>query len=258
MAQADVQIICKKGGLRKLLAKVFWLQAYSAGSGIWAREGKRKVQRSNTRKNWKALKKKGQSPSPKAKSSITLAYLANLLDGFSMWIQPKTVAIPTDNGQGHVVLVEGHRYRRPMRPFIMLWKVTEVWETLRSKVRALVLAYLNNIEVKGTKGNSKKFLNIIAQSVEQLQKDRILEHRLISNGAGTQAIKGFDWPHYHTGNLVNSIRGDAKATTSNLNGKQIIADLDNLLKSLEKGELSRAAHKQLGVSPKMSFKWRFK
>lgn len=195
MPQSSVQIICKRKGLKNIVKKIVWLQAYSSASGIWRQEGRQWVNKDGS------------------KGRIKLAKLAQVLETFATWIQPKTAVIPTFDGDT-ITIPAGARLKRPARPFIMLWKVAEVWTDLRDRARAFIISYLNNRAIRGGKTHSKHVIDSITEQVTLLQKNRVTEMQTQENSQVTQKIKGFDFPLFDSGRLFNAIRGKTVANAN--------------------------------------------
>lgn len=189
----QVQIICKRKGLKNLVKKIIWLQAYNAVSGIWRQEGRQWVEGNGK------------------KSRLKLAELANLLETFGSWIQSKSVTIFSSSGE-KIFIPAGARLKRPARPFIMLWKIPEVWIDLRNRVRAFILTYLNNTAIRGGKTHSKHVIDAITEQVTLLQKNQISQKRTDPNSKITEKIKGSNSPLFDTGRMFEAIRGKSKPT----------------------------------------------
>lgn len=214
MAQPTVQIICKRKGLKNLVKKIIWLQAYSAMSGIWRQEGRQWVQAGGGNKK------------------IKLAKLASVLETFATWTQTKTVVIPTFDGNT-ITIPAGAIMKRPARPFIMLWKIAEEWTDIRDRVRAFILSYLNNRTVRGGRTNSKHVVDAIAEQMTLKQKERITTLQNDKNSEVTQRIKGFDFPLVNSWRMFDAIRGKAKQTAIKGGVKeqslQFLTQIDKLL-----------------------------
>lgn len=190
----EVQIICKRRGLKNLVKKIIWLQAYNAVSGIWRQEGRQWVVGNDG-----------------SKKSIKLAELAKVMEEYVKWKQKNKVTIDCADG-GKVHIPADVWITKPARPFIMLWKIPEIWMDLRNRVRAFILTYLGNTKVRGGKTHSKHVVDSITEQVELLQKNQISQKKTDRNSVITAKIKGFDHPLLDTGRLFNSIRGRTKST----------------------------------------------
>lgn len=211
----QVQIICKRRGLKNLVKKIIWLQAYNAVSGIWRQEGRQWVIGNNG-----------------TQKGIKLAELAKLMETYIKWKQKKAVTLTCADGD-MVHIPAGAWLTQPARPFIMLWKIPEIWNDLRNRVRAFVLTYLGNTAIRGGKTHSKHVVDAITEQVTQLQKNQISQRRTDRNSEITAKIKGFDSPLLDSGRLFGAIRGKTKSTAIKGGAKEqklkFLTQIDKLL-----------------------------
>lgn len=229
MANNSFQIIHKRKGMKTLIRKIIWLQAYTAVSGIWKQEGRQYVPSGNS----------GKRKGGKHNTKIKLAKLAETLENFASWIQPKTVIFSDPNApENKLALIAGRRYSRPARPFIMLWKINEAWNEIRQKVRRIILNYLANTS-RGGKTGGKRVLDSIANEMQNMQKDRILSKKTDPNSIITTILKGINHPLYETGRLLESIRGRSKPNTTGRVANQeqklkFLTQIDELINQLNR------------------------
>lgn len=192
MAQSTVQIICKRKGLKNLVKKIIWLQAFSACSGIWRQEGRQWVSAGSGNKK------------------IKLAKLASVLETDASWTQTKTATIPTADGYT-ITIPKGAILHRPSRPFIMLWKLKDAWNDMRDRVRAFIITYLNKTTIRGGRTNSKHVIDAIAEEMAVKQRE-VMTNQQARNSEITQKIKGFDFPLIDSSKMLQAIRGKNKRT----------------------------------------------
>lgn len=186
MASGGLQIIHKRKGMKNLLKTIVALQMYYVTCGIHRNEGRRRVKSSSSNK-----------------SSVNRATLASLLEKTVSWIQPKTVTIPTHDGE-EVTIWAGARLRRPARIFIHLNLLPNIWNGLRSFIRTRVLLLLKKQRVGAT--GAKKFLKALGVKALEEQQARINRKDTASNSEITEKIKGFNHPLFDTGALLESLK----------------------------------------------------
>lgn len=217
MAQQPFQIIHRKKGMKNLIKKMIWMQAYYATSGIQKNEGRQWVKSSG------------------GKGKIKLAKLAQVLETFATWIQPKTVVITGFDGE-EITIPKGARLQRPARPFIMLYKVPEVWEKLRAFYKKLVLEHFRKLD-RSYKQGAKKIIDEVGLECQKLQKDRILSLSTKGNSEITKKVKGFDFPLMDSGKMESSIRSKTISTASGKAQRdeaklKYLTQIDELIKQL--------------------------
>lgn len=186
------QIIHRKKGMKNLIKKMIWLQAYITTSGIQRNEGKQWIKAGSGSKR------------------IKLATLAHVLEQFKTWIQPKKAVIPTHDGDV-VVIEEGARMKRPARPFIMLYKIPNLWSQLREYFRNLVRQHFAR-KSQNYQHGAKQIMEELGKECQRLQKDRINSIATEGNSEITQKVKGFDWPLMDSGRMEQSIRYKIKTS----------------------------------------------
>lgn len=217
MAQQPFQIIHRKKGMKNLVKKMIWMQAYYATSGIQKNEGRQWVKSSG------------------GKGKIKLAKLAQVLETFATWIQPKTVVITGFDGE-EITIPKGARLQRPARPFIMLYKVPEAWEKLRAFYKKLVLEHFRKLD-RSYKQGAKKIIDEVGLECQKLQKDRILSLSTKGNSEITKKVKGFDFPLMDSGKMESSIRSKTIPTASGKAQRdeaklKYLTQIDELIKQL--------------------------
>lgn len=202
MAKPSFQIKHTKKGMKNLIRKMVWMQAYLSTSGIQKGDGRRNVKSGSGNKK------------------IKLATLAHQLEQYVNWTQPKTAVIPLANPywnpktkryEDNVVIPAGTKLSRQPRIFISLDQIPEIWQELKTFYFNLIRRHFANNDRKYKQG-AKKIADSLSKEVEAKQKDRINTLATESNRPKTQIIKSFDFPLFQTGRLLDSIKGKTKSS----------------------------------------------
>ena len=227
-----------KRGMNKLIKNIYLLQMNYVSVGIHSSDNKI-TSSTQSNKEWKTLQRhskkmenggggsqsKGESGKNKKKSSgssrkrnFNLATLAHYLEQPASWIQNQTVNI---NG---VFIYAGARLTRPARIFISIFKIPNIWNSVRVFIE-------NKVKYFYVKQgfNSKKFWGDIGQKVQNEQQNIIRTSSSKMNSELTTMIKGFNHPLFHTGRLLNAIKFKVER---NYSGNMKLARL-NFLKQMD-------------------------
>lgn len=211
------QIKHTKKGMKTLIRKIIWMQAYYSAIGLHRQEGRLWI------------------PSGNGKKRIKLATLAYVLEQGASWIQGKTVILTNYKGE-RTAIKAGSRIKIPSRTFIRINKIPDLWDKLRAYYRELIFKHLNAKD-RNYKQGAKKIFDEIGSFVKILQKNIISQGNTAENRLITEWYKGFNHPLKNTGKLGESIRNK---TLSSAKGKaqrdeqrlRYLTDIDNMIKQL--------------------------